>query len=102
MNAKEAKRVFSWKTCTEISSEIYDKLGIPEKEQLSVADHGALGYMPAVARFLKRWMKEKAQHKVDALSSKNSPFGWLANVHEIFNATLMSTGLLIKYYNINR
>ena len=102
MDTKEAKQVFLCKTCTEISSKIHDELEIPEKERLSIADHSALGYMPAVARFLKKWMKEKAQHKADALASKLSPFEWLANVHEIFNATLMNTDLLIKYYNIDR
>ena len=61
MDTKEAKQVFSCKTCTEISSKIHDELEIPEKERLSIADHGALGYMPVVARFLRKWMKEKRQ-----------------------------------------
>ena len=36
------------------------------------------------------------------MSPKISSFEWMANVHEIYNATLMNTDILIKRHNIDK
>ncbi|KAL7537399.1 hypothetical protein ACHAXR_010210 [Thalassiosira sp. AJA248-18] len=103
MDASEAKRPFSWKTLAEISSHLYTKLGVTKSEQLSKEKHGLIGYMPAVAIHLKSILKEKPPPDAEILAPSISSFEWLANVHEIFNATLMNTkGLFLQWHNIDR
>ena len=107
MNVSEAKRPFSWKTPSELAAHLYEQLGIPRKDQLSSKDHGQIGCMPAVAKHLKSTLKKSNKNKpksehYDNLASKVSSFQWLTNVHEIFNATLMNTDIMITWYNIDR
>ena len=77
------------------------------KDQLSLKEHGKLGYMPAVAKHLQATLKKLNDAKPksepsDNLVLKVSSFQWLANVHEIFNATLMNTDIMIAWYNIDK
>ena len=51
---------------------------------------------------MKALLEKKDEQTIEMLSSTISSFEWLANVHELFNATLMDTALLIKYHNIDR
>ena len=101
MNVAEAKRVFAWKTLMEMLEDLYELLGVPMKDQLLKEDH-PLGYMPAAAAHLKDILKKKARQNEEHLAAKISSFEWLANVHEIFNATLMNTDILITWENIDR
>ena len=59
MNAAEAKRPFSWKTLVAILKDLYDELDTPQAERLTVASHGALGFMPAAAKHLQELVKSK-------------------------------------------
>ena len=101
MNAAEAKRAFSWKSLVAILNDLYHQLETPMTERLDIGVHGALGFMPTAAQHLQELVKTK-NDLVDVLSPKISSFEWMANVHEIYNAILMNTDILIKRYNIDR
>ena len=101
MNAMEAKRPFSWKTLVAILADLYNELGVPNYERLKVDVHGALGYTPSAAHNIQEVLKKASPEKIASLAPKISSFEWLANVHEMFNATLMNTELLIKSNNID-
>ena len=60
-----------------------------------------VGYWPRVARDLQRLLSSHPD-KFDKMSSDISPFEWLANLHQIFNATLMNMDLMINKNNIDR
>ena len=107
MNVAEAKRPFLWKTLCEQAAHLYGQLDVEMKDQLSLKEHGKLGYMPAAAKHLQTTLKKLNDAKPkseqsDNLASKISSFQWLANVHEIFNATLMNTDIMITWYNIDK
>ena len=104
MNAAEAKKPFSWKTLVAILSDMYDQLETPKIERLDIGKHGALGFMPAAAKHLQELVKSENHtvHFVKVMSPKMSSFEWMANVHEIYNAILMNTDILIKRCNIDK
>ena len=81
-----------------------------EKEDpLHPTEKRPLGYWPAVAIHFKDILKKKLQddqfagsENWEVLASKISSFEWLANLHEIFNATLMNMDIVIGRWNIDR
>ena len=92
-----------------MSTHYYDVLGIPMKDQLSVENHGTLGFMPAVGRHMKSILNKKyppadKNNPPDTypLRSNIASFEWMANVHELFNATLMNMDMLVSWHNIDR
>jgi hypothetical protein len=99
MDAMEAKRPFSWKSLCAMLEDIYIELN---EKPLCIKLHGQIGYMPSAAKHVQELLQKKDQHIIDSLHPKLSSFEWLANVHEIFNATLMDTSLLIKPHNIDK
>jgi hypothetical protein len=101
MDVKEALRPFSWKTLCEVSTHLYEELGVSKYEFLSKDNH-PIGYMPAVAVHLKSILQKNMPANYDALAPSISSFEWLANVHEIFNMTLMETSMVITFANIDR
>ncbi|KAL7554136.1 hypothetical protein ACHAWF_017538, partial [Thalassiosira exigua] len=102
MDASEAKRPFSWKTLCEISSHLYQQLGVSIQQQLTVKEESdSIGFMPAVAKHLKTVLSNCSFDKQQQLAAEISSFEWLANVHQIFNATLMNTELFLSWSNIN-
>ena len=58
--------------------------------------------MPVVAKHTKALLNNKDEEMTERPSPTISSFEWLANVHELFNTTLMDTALLMKYHNIDR
>ena len=102
MNVKEAKRTTSEKTLAENAAHLYKKLGVPEKDRPKREQHGQFGFWPAVEKHLQEVVKSKASPNANVVAPDVSSFEWLANVHEIFNATLMDTDQLITRENINR
>ena len=103
MDGREAKRPFSWKTLASIANWIYDDLHVSKLDRLSVATHGEMGFMPAVANHIQSILLTKTHLPNFAeLAARTGSFEWLANTHEIFNATLMRTDLLIQWHNIDR
>ena len=102
MNVAEAKRVFSWKTLVEILSNLYQELDVSRKDHLSMEEHGPLGYMPSAAKHLHSILVKRDAETKSRLGPKVSSFEFLANVHEMFNATLMNTDLMIDRDNIDR
>ncbi|KAL7524394.1 hypothetical protein ACHAWF_004194 [Thalassiosira exigua] len=101
MDASEAKRPFSWKTLCEISSHIYQLLGVSVKEQLrSKEENRGPGFMPAVAKHLRTVLSTQSEEKRKHLAAEVSSFEWLANVYQIFNATMLNTELFLSWRNI--
>ncbi|KAL7546687.1 hypothetical protein ACHAWF_017274 [Thalassiosira exigua] len=100
MNAFEAKRPFSLKTLCEIASHLYTEMNVTVEDRLLKEKNGPLGYFPTVAMHM--WTKWNCmpEHQARLLAPKISSFEWLANVHEIFNATLMNTDLHLSWDNI--
>ena len=91
------------KTLTEMAAELYAELGCNKKDVLPKDSRGTepIGYWPRVAMDLQRLLSSHPD-KFDKMTSDNSSFEWLANVHQIFNATLMNMDLMINKYNIDR
>ena len=60
--------------------------------------------MPAAAKHLQELVKleNHTVHFVQVMSPKISSFEWMANFHEIYNAILMNTDILIKRYNVEK
>ena len=129
MNVSQAKRISEEKTLAESGCHIYGLLGVPVDEQLKQeryhlghfllkrekedplhpTEKRPLGYWPAVAIHFKDILKKKLQddqfagsENWEVLASKISSFEWLANLHEIFNATLMNMDIVIGRWNIDR
>ena len=102
MDSKESKRPFLWKTLIAILDDLYEELGVPKQDHLSIKSHGQLGYVQAAARYLKTLLSTKTHLNIGELAPKISSFEWLANVHGIFNATLMNTDLLMQWHNVDR
>ena len=69
--------------------------------RFDIGKYDALGFMPAAAKHLQE-LVELENHLVDVLSPNISSFEWMANVHEIYNAILVNTEILIKRYNIDK
>ena len=84
-----------------ILNNLYDQLHAPMIARFDIGKHGALGFMPAAAKHLQELVKSE-NHLVDVLSPKISSFEWMANVHDIYNAILMNTDILIKRNNIDK
>ena len=101
MNASESKRVFEEKTCAEIATNLYESLGIDQSNHLNRETHGAIGYWPAVATHLQFLLVLQPEKAVE-LGPKVSSFEFIANVHEIFIATLMNMECLVNLENIDR
>ena len=102
MDAVEAKRLFSRKSCAAMLTNLYNKLGTPKSVRLCITADGALGCMPQAAKRLKELLKEKEEITISLSGPIFFSFEWITNVHEIFNATLMNTSLLIKSQNIDK
>ena len=91
------------KTLAEMSSDLYTRLGCSKKDILPKKGPGSIhiGYWPSVAKHLQSLLSANP-YKYGAFSPDVSSFEWLANVHEIFNATLMNMKLRITSYNIDK
>ena len=103
MNFSLTKSITSEKILAEMSSDLYTRLGCSKKDILpkEVAGSIHIGYWPSVAKHLQNLLSTNPR-KYGDLSPDSSSFEWLANVHEIFNATLMNMELKITSYNIDK
>lgn len=126
MDGSEAKRVFAEKTLAECSQHLYTTLDVPQAEWMKRDMHSPIGFWPKVAADLNHklhfaradaeldgYMADMndeptptnttptANIDFDDIASSISSFEWLAHVHEIFNAILMNTDLLLSWDNIN-
>ena len=90
-------------TLSEMAAELYTELGCNKKDVPPKDSQGteSIGYWPRVAMDLQRLLSSHPD-KFDKMSSDISSSEWLANVHQIFNATLMNMDLMINKYSIDR
>ena len=100
MNVSEALRPTSEKALSEMALALYKAMGYSAKD-VRERTRGEIGYWPAVARHLKSLLLSHPD-KAEQLGPSISSYQWLANIHEIFNATLMNMDLKFHAYNIDR
>ena len=102
MNVSESKRVFKEKARAETATYLYDSLGMIDKSgHLNREVHGLIGYWPAVVTRFQNLLVLQPE-KVAELGPKVSSFKFVANVHELFIATLMNMECLVHWENIDR
>ena len=97
MNMSEANHPFLRKTLCTVVAHLYKQLGVHLQDHILKEKNETLRCMPAVAKHLKEILLKKSLFNTELLVPKISSFEWLTNLHEVFNATLMDTSMLIAW-----